>query len=187
MAATLKAQWDALKQGDDTARLLFRVAGQFPEATAIPTNALGLFAGVSHTHKPGHPSPLRRALKRLHDVRLIEELREHRVRLHPLVREFAAGLIPPSETPGFRHACAGRVVQAFEEFATLEDAVRTAGVDGLQQTLLTALDFLAGGEAETAEALGACSEWFGGSPTAFRSGTPGGSRPTSPSRCCFGP
>ena len=120
VAATLKTQWDALKQADEAARLLFRVAGQFAEAAAIPTD-LGLFAGVSHVDDPVNPSPLRRALKRLHDVRLVEDLHEDRVRLHPLVREFAAALTPPGETQEFRHDCARRVVQTFEDFTTLED------------------------------------------------------------------
>ena len=115
VAATLKTQWDALKQADETARLLLRVAGQFAEAASISTNTLGLFAGVSHTHKPGYPSPLRRALKRLHDVRLVEELLEHRIRLHPLVREFAEALTPNDETPEFRHSCARRIAKAFDE------------------------------------------------------------------------
>jgi len=59
VAATLKTQWDALKQADESARLLLRVAGQFAQAASISTNTLGLFAGVSHSHKPAHPSPLR--------------------------------------------------------------------------------------------------------------------------------
>jgi WD40 repeat protein len=141
VAATLKTQWDALKQADDTAHLLLRVAGQFAEATAISTATLGLFAGVSHAGKPAHPSPLRRALKRLHDVRLVEQLLEHRVHLHPLVREFAAGLTPQAETPEFRHACARRVALTFDDFTTLEQSVRDEGVDVLQQRLTTALQF----------------------------------------------
>ena len=141
VAATLKTQWDALKQADETARLLLRVAGQFAEAESISTNTLGLFAGVSHSHKPGYPSPLRRALKRLHDVRLVEELLEHRVRLHPLVREFAEALTPQAETPEFRHACARRVALMFDDFTTLEEIVRDDGVDDLQQFLTTALQF----------------------------------------------
>ena len=91
--------------------------------------------------KPGHPSPLKRALKRLHDVRLVEELLEHRVRLHPLVREFAAALTPRDETTEFRHACARRVAQTFEDFTALEETFRSDGVDGLQQCLMTALEF----------------------------------------------
>ena len=116
VAATLKTQWEALRPGDETARLVFRVAGQFTEAAAIPVATLGLFADVSLAGRPGNPSPLQRALKRLHDVRLIEELHEKRIRLHPLVREFARSLTPEAETPEFRHACARRVAEAIRGF-----------------------------------------------------------------------
>ena len=141
VAATLKTQWEALRPGDETARLVFRVAGQFTEAAAIPVATLGLFAGVSPAGKPGNPSPLHRSLKRLHDVRLIEELHEKRIRLHPLVREFARSLTPEAETPEFRHACARRVAEAFEDFATLENTVQAEGVDLAQQALIAALEF----------------------------------------------
>jgi len=143
VAATLKTQWDALKQADETARLLLRVAGQFAEAASISTNTLGLFAGVSHIAKPAQPSPLRRALKRLQDVRLVEELLEHRVRLHPLVREFAESLTPRDQTQEFRHSCARRIANAFEDLMTLEEIVRSEGPDGLHYALATALEFAA--------------------------------------------
>ena len=141
VAATLKTQWEALRPGDETARLVFRVAGQFTEAAAIPVTTLGLFADVSLAGRPGNPSPLERALKRLHDVRLIQELHEKRIRLHPLVREFARSLTPEAETPEFRHACARHVAQALEDFATLENTVQAEGVDLVQQALITALEF----------------------------------------------
>jgi WD40 repeat protein len=141
VAATLKTQWDALKPADETARLLLRVAGQFAEAASISTNTLGLFAGVSRIHKPAHPSPLRRALKRLHDVRLVEELLEHRVRLHPLVREFAEALTPDEQTREFRHSCASRISNAFEDLRNLEEIVRSEGPDGLHYALASALEF----------------------------------------------
>jgi NB-ARC domain-containing protein len=154
VAATLKTQCGLLVQDQDQeAQLLLRVAGQFPEAAVILTRTLGLFAGIAHAAPPGHVSPLGRALDRLHDVRLVEERHAHRVRLHPLVREFARDLIPPSEAPGFRHDCARRVVRAFEDFATLEAATHADGVDVLQQTLLTALDFLPGKQDGAADAL----------------------------------
>jgi len=70
----LKTQWDVLTQDhDEETQLLFRMAGQFPEAAVIPTRTLGLFAGVSHAAPPGHVSPLERALDRLYDVRLVEQ------------------------------------------------------------------------------------------------------------------
>jgi WD40 repeat protein len=141
VAATLNTQWEVLKKEDEAARLVFRTAGQFAEAAAIPTTVLGPFAGVSDVGGPADPSPLRRALKRLHDVRLVEELLERHVRLHPLVREFSAGLTPPEETASFRHGCAGRVARAFEDFTQLEGVVRADGIDALNQTLTTALAF----------------------------------------------
>jgi len=153
VAATLQTQWEALKQGDETARLLLRVAGQFSEAAVIPSAMLGLFAGVPDQSQPGDPSPLRRALKRLHDVRLVEELREHRVRLHPLVREFAEALTPKDETLEFRHTCARRVAQNFEDFISLEGSVRADGVDGLQQSLATAREFASETEDGVRESL----------------------------------
>jgi hypothetical protein len=52
VAATLKAQWDALRQSDEAVRLLFRVAGQFAESAAIPTAMLGLFAGCAMLANP---------------------------------------------------------------------------------------------------------------------------------------
>jgi hypothetical protein len=142
IAATLEAQWDVLKPGDEeSARLVFRVAGQFAEAAAIAVTTLGLLSGVSRAVRRGHRSPLEQALKRLHDVRLVEELLERHVRLHPLVREFSAALTPPEETSSFRHACACRVARAFEDFIQLEGAVRADGIDALNQTLTTALAF----------------------------------------------
>ena len=141
VAATLKTQWDALKPEDDEPRLLFRVAGQFAEAAAISVATLGLFAGVSPAQRPGYPSPLMRALKRLHDVRLVEELLGDRVRLHPLVREFAAALTPPAETAEFRHACARRVARAFEDISAWEAFARSDGIEGLERCLTVGLQF----------------------------------------------
>jgi WD40 repeat protein len=142
VAATLQTQWETLRSADDeTARLVFRTAGQFAEAAAISTATLGLFTEVPDVGGPGDPSPLRRALKRLHAVRLVEELLERHVRLHPLVREFSAALTPPEETPPFRHECACRVAEAFNVFIRLEEAVQADGIDALNQILTTALAF----------------------------------------------
>ena len=149
IAVTLKAQWDVLKPDDEElARLVFRVAGQFSEAAAIPVTTLGLLSGVPRAGRRGHRSPLEQALKRLHDVRLVEELLERHVRLHPLVREFSAALTPPEETASFRHGCACRVARAFEDFTRLEGTVRADGVDSLNQILMTALTFASEADAE---------------------------------------
>ena len=186
VAATLKTQWEALRPGDETARLVFRVAGQFTEAAAIPVATLGLFAGVSLAGRPGNPSPLQRALKRLHDVRLIEELHEKRIRLHPLVREFARSLTPEAETPEFRHACARRVAKAFEDFATLENTVWTEGVDLVQQALITALEFAPETQYPARDALASLLRCLAREADHCGTGIASMSRGTSPSSSCSG-
>ena len=47
LTVTLNNQWDTLKQGEEAARLLFLVAGQLGQASAVSAAALGLLAGVS--------------------------------------------------------------------------------------------------------------------------------------------
>ena len=153
VATTLKTQWDSLKPRDDASRLLLRVAGQFARAVTIPAAMLGLFTGVPGAGEPAVPSPLRRALKRLHDVRLVEEQLDHRVRLHPLVREFAAALTSQAETAEFRHACARHVARAFEDISAWEDLARSDGIDGLEQCLAVAREFAASAEDTVDETL----------------------------------
>jgi len=84
-------------------------------------------------------------LRRLHAIQLVEKLMERHVRLHPLVREFAAGLTPAAETADFRHGCATAVVRASDDLAVMEGLVRSEGVEGLEQCLDTAMEFAAGG------------------------------------------
>ena len=59
------------------------MAGQLAEAAFIPEARLGLLAGVQDTARPGRPSKLARALKRLEDASLMEGLQEGQVRLRP--------------------------------------------------------------------------------------------------------
>jgi len=56
----------------------------------IPVARLGLLTGIDTNTQPGHTAPLMQVLQKLHDVSLIEELTGERLRLHPLVQEFAA-------------------------------------------------------------------------------------------------
>src|SRR5271157_3306255 len=139
--ATLRQQWDALD--DEDARSLLLVAGQLPEAAAIPNERLGLLAGVAVRGDDGEgPSSLDEALRRLEDDCLVEELHRDQVRLHPLVREFAERLTPAETRDGFRLACAERMAAAYEDYATLEEMARKhPGVTPLEGDLLTALDF----------------------------------------------
>jgi WD40 repeat protein len=140
VAATLQTHWEAL--ADKDACLLLRVAGQLPEAAQIPVARLGLLAGVPDDGRPGRPSRLARSLKRLERASLVEELQETQIRLHPLVREFAALQTPEEETPGFRARCAANLADAYDQFVILQDQCARRGVDALQGDLLAALDLL---------------------------------------------
>jgi WD40 repeat protein len=138
--ATLETQWARLH--DEDARLLFQAAGQFPEATWIPTARLGLLTGITDEAEPGHPAPLTRGLNGLHAVSLIEELQQGQVRLHPLVREFAAGLTSEGEEGPFREWCAANMAAAYEDVAVMEEHCARRGVDAVQRDLTAGLGLL---------------------------------------------
>jgi WD40 repeat protein len=140
LEATLRTQWDAAP--DVRARLLLRVMGQLPEAAVVPAARLGLLAGVPDRARPGRPSTLRRTLKRLLNASLVEELQADAVRLHPLVRAFAARRTPPDEQTAFREQCAARLLAAYEDVAVLEEHCARRGVDALEADLRAALALL---------------------------------------------
>ena len=116
VAATIGEQWHALR--DDTARLLLRVTALFPESAAVPIARLGVLAGLGDEARPGRLSPLRRAVKRLEDACLVEWLEADQVRLHPLIREFAARLTPPARRgPLPPRLCLERMATAYEDYS----------------------------------------------------------------------
>ena len=122
VTATLNSQWEGLQ--DETSRLLLRVAGQLPEAAAIPIARLGLLSGIPGLDRPGRPSLLARALKRLENACLAEELLDEQLRLHPLVREFSFRKTHQHQTAEFRSWCAGNVVDAYLNYSLMEDQAR---------------------------------------------------------------
>lgn len=117
--ATPAEQWATLQSED--ARLLLRVAGQFAEAEAIPAPRLGLLAAISDRDGGFFGAPLALALDELHDASLVEKLAGDAIRLHPLVRDFAARRTSPAEIDAFRSACAANLLAAYRDFAALED------------------------------------------------------------------
>jgi WD40 repeat protein len=139
--ATFREQWESLDNED--AKNLLLVAGQLPEAEALPNARLGLLAGVAvHGKAEEVQSPLDEALRQLEADSLVVELHRDQVRLHPLVREFAQQLIPPESQNAFRSACAQRMATAYENYETLEGMARERrGVTQLEEDLLTALGF----------------------------------------------
>jgi WD40 repeat protein len=139
VTATLNTQWDALQ--DETARLLLKVAGQLPEAAIIPAARLGLLAGTATDDRPGHPSPLARALKRLENASLAEVLLNGQIRLHPLFREYAHRKTPEEQSPEFRRSCAANFARAYSSYSVLEDQATRRGVDAIQEDLIAASQF----------------------------------------------
>jgi len=141
VAATLASQWETLE--NDHACLLLRVAGQLPEAAMIPTARLGLLAGLDNQEDGFFGSPLTLALQELKDGSLVEELREGQVRLHPLIREFAAARTPADASPSFRRWCAANLARTYKDVACVEKHCARRGVDALQEDLSTGLELSA--------------------------------------------
>ena len=137
VAATIGEQWNALR--DDSARLLLRVTALFPESAAVPIPRLGVLAGLVDEARPGRLSPLHRAVERLEDACLVERLEGDQVRLHPLIREFAAQQTPSDDVEHFPRLCLERAAVALEHFPTLERIYCQRGVDALQEDLIAIL------------------------------------------------
>jgi WD40 repeat protein len=151
VAATIGEQWEALQ--DESAQTLLRVASLFPESAALPMERLGLLAGLGDVARAGRLSPLRRAVRRLDDACLVERMERDHLRLHPLIREFAASQTPPGHDVDFRHACADRAASGLEDFATFEALEARRGVDGLQEDLVSVLGLSPGTASDTGARL----------------------------------
>jgi hypothetical protein len=141
LTPALQDQWEALE--DENARLVLRVAGQLGEAELIPAARLGLLAGLRDDEE-GLEEPLGDALLELEAVSLVEVLVGDQVRLHPLVRDFAARQkAEEDEDPAaFRQRCAANLAAAYGDIATLEHHYARRGVDALLGDLLVALDLV---------------------------------------------
>jgi WD40 repeat protein len=124
---TLRAQWDAL--ATDGARHTLRAASLLRNAAHVSRATLAQLTGLSDEAKSGYPAPLEEALNELSEWSLVEELTQKAIRLHPLVREFAARRI--EERDGFAAACARRLGEALGEMGRLEQAVRARELDAV--------------------------------------------------------
>ncbi|MBP7962796.1 MAG: CHAT domain-containing protein [Caldilineaceae bacterium] len=140
VAATLAEQWELVQSED--ARLLLRIAGQLPEAAQIPTARLGLLANISDEEDGFFGSPLASALTELADVSLIEPLTADAIRLHPSVREFAAGLTLSNEVTGLRQTCADNLFKAFSDATVLERQFVCRGMHALELDIRTTISLL---------------------------------------------
>ena len=143
VAATLGGQWDAL----DTGKQVDEMPGC---CCASPASCLkrrdsaraGLWL-VYGTREgcSGGPSRLDRTLQ-LDRLSSAGKLRADELRLHPLVREFAAGKTDAAGMPAFRRACALNLLGAYQDVTELERQCAQRGVDALEADLQTALSLL---------------------------------------------
>ncbi len=92
IAATLKLQWDAVK--NENARMVLQTAALLGQGTLIPRDRLAVFSGLTDEEtRIGYPSLLAEALTTLVEMSLVEELTEKDIRLHPLVQNFSKNSI----------------------------------------------------------------------------------------------
>jgi Effector-associated domain 1/NB-ARC domain len=124
VGATLRTQWDALESED--AKLVLKAAALLGEAVVVPRARLSLLTGLAETAEPGYPAAMEDALLQLRGLSLVEELTEHEIRLHPLVREFAETQIVGREA--FAAGCAGRLGEALWDMGRLHDEVAGRGI-----------------------------------------------------------
>lgn len=135
----LREQWERLCQQpkSENAQLLLHIAGQLPEAAEIPIARLGLLAGLQDEKVI---KPLTSAIQTLWKAALIEELKADAIRLHPLVRNFAATLIEAVERNDFGAACAQRLAMAYSDMQRLGYEYAARGITALLVDLTTAID-----------------------------------------------
>src|SRR5262249_2011346 len=96
-------------------------------------------------------APLDEALAELSAWSLVEELGEHEVRLHPLVREFAERRIEDWED--FAADCAGNLGEALWDMGRLNDEVAARGVDAVLGDLRVGVRLSQAGQAGWIERL----------------------------------
>lgn len=144
--ATLRAQWDALTTLD--ARKALKAAALLRNAAHVSRATLAHLSGLSDKAESGRTAPLEVALNELLEWSLVEELTQKAIRLHPLVREFAAARII-RDHPTFPLECARRLVAALGEIGRLEGAVRARELDAVLADLRLGEEFGGAEERET--------------------------------------
>ncbi|MFO0590333.1 MAG: effector-associated domain EAD1-containing protein [Polyangiaceae bacterium] len=130
VAATLRAQWDALST--EEARQTLKTAALFADAAEVPRATLAHMTGLSDEAKDGYPAPLEQALNELSEWSLIEDLTNKGLRLHPLVKDFAAKQI--DDRRAFAATCAQRLREALQ-VDRLDAEVRSRGLDAVLSDL----------------------------------------------------
>ncbi len=127
------------------------------DAAHVSRATLARLTGLSDEAQHGYVAPLDEAVNALSELSLVEEPTEQTIRLHPLVREFAAALIEDRAT--FAAECAARLDDALGEVAKVEREVRVWGLDAVLADLRLGEEL--GGEEEASASGGCCARWTG--------------------------
>ena len=150
--ATLASQWEAL-EGEE-ARLTLRAAALLDEGAMIPRARLALLTGLAAVAEEGLEAPLDEALQELVGLSLVEDFEEQEaVRLHPLVREFAARRIEGEGRADFAAGCARNLGEALWEVGRLNDEAAARGVGAVLEDLRLGARLSREGEARWIERL----------------------------------
>lgn len=132
----LLSQWEELRLDDS--RLLLQAASQLPEAAILSIAFLGLLAGLSNDES-FFGTPLDAALNDLVDASLLERLRADQVRLHPLIRDFAASRI--ADPLAFRRQCAANLLSAYQDADELARQCRERSLEAVQADIRSTRSF----------------------------------------------
>ena len=160
VSITLGQQWKALTEHAAEqpvladAQLIFRLAGQLPEAHIIPTARLRILADIPRRKADDLDDRLEEALTLLTGFMLVERMEENlgSIRIHPLIWAFARRLTPVDEQSAFRRESAEYLRRSFSLFTRLENEVRDRGVNDVIGDLQSAVDWL-GRDAEDLNVL----------------------------------
>jgi len=137
------------------ASLTLRVLAEFDENEMVPRHRVGLAAGLSHEARGGRPDALSVAVEELKAVSLVDDLDGARLRLHPLVREFARTHGWEVSREALRQQIATCFAVGLADVEYLERRVKAEGIYALLEDFLAADRIMPqGGEAaESVRAL----------------------------------
>ena len=140
VTATLESQWAMLK--DKNSRHLFKLAGQFLEATIIPKARLHLLSGIKQNRNK-LDNPFIKAFNYLQEICLMEQLTgdTDSFSLHPLVREFSYNLVTEHERASFRNEASLNLKNAYFDYRQLEEEVQTGGIQQVIDDIQVALSW----------------------------------------------
>ena len=115
--------WNILTKKES--RELLMLSSLFEEAKLIPEMLLLIGIGVNYEHEPGEPSELSNLIRHLNKFSLVEEIKDDKIRLHPLIRDFARTKI--DDKNAFIEKVLSRYAEKFENVLFLDNLISNNG------------------------------------------------------------